>query len=76
MKNLNASQYYNQELEEDEKDNFYQMCVQLMDDEIRENLHSELSPCSEDVFLEKYCEEHLEKFSDSFWAVKDGISQL
>lgn len=30
--------------------------VNLMNDEIREQVHMELTPCSEEEFLKRYCE--------------------
>lgn len=37
-----------------------------MDDEIREELNSEMAPCSEEAFLEAYKTKHLNKFSEEF----------
>lgn len=37
-----------------------------MDDEIREDLHAELSPCSAQEFLDRYVEEHANKFAEDF----------
>jgi len=36
----------------------YMAAVQLMDDEIREDLHSRLCPCTEQEFLDAYIIEH------------------
>ena len=44
----------------------YNIAVELMDDEIREKLHAELSPCSELEFLEAYMIVHEEKFDTPF----------
>lgn len=33
-----------------------------MDDEIREELHAEMVPCTEQEFFDAYCERHAEKF--------------
>ena len=38
----------------------------LMDDDIREELHRELAPCSEEEFLEAYCKAHKEKYGEEF----------
>ena len=38
----------------------------LMDDEIREELHMELAPCTEQEFLDAYVERHAEKFGEDF----------
>ena len=41
-------------------------CAVLMDDEIRERLHAEMAPCTEQEFMDAYCEAHLEKFGERF----------
>lgn len=40
--------------------------VNLMDDEIREELHFEISPCDDLAFLMWYLVKHTEKFGDDF----------
>lgn len=40
----------------------FEACVALMDDEIREELHAELAPCTEQEFLDAYVVRHAEKF--------------
>ena len=44
----------------------FDACVILMDDEIREELHMELAPCTEQEFLDAYVERHAEKFGENF----------
>ena len=44
----------------------WEQITELMDDETRERLHSELAPCAEGEFLEAYKAAHLEKFGDEF----------
>lgn len=44
----------------------YQAAVELMDDEIREQLHSDLAPCSDLEFLEAYMKAHEEKYGIPF----------
>lgn len=46
--------------------NLYNVAVELMDDEIREELHRELAPCTDLEFLEAYMEKHLEKYGEEF----------
>ena len=46
--------------------NLFDAAVQLMDDDIREELHEELSPCTEEEFLTAYMERHEEKFGAPF----------
>lgn len=51
---------YGQELD-------FEAIVQYMDDEIRERLHGELSPCEPQYFYEAYCVEHFRKFGEIFF---------
>lgn len=45
---------------------YYEAAVNLMDDEIREELHNEMAPCTELEFLEAYMERHEEKYGTEF----------
>ena len=40
----------------------FDAALQLMDDEIRERLHSELAPCSEQEFFTAYEQAHAERY--------------
>lgn len=40
--------------------------VNLMDDELREEIHRDLAPCTEQEFLDEYCKRHFEKFYEVF----------
>ena len=40
--------------------------VNLMDDEIREAVHADLAPCSDQEFLDEYCKRHQEKYGEQF----------
>lgn len=44
----------------------YNAAVEMMDDEIREELHAEMSPCTDEDFLTAYMEAHKEKFGADF----------
>ena len=44
----------------------FEQAVNLMDDEIREDLHRELAPCSDEEFLTEYMKKHEEKFGEEF----------
>lgn len=44
----------------------YDVCVNFMDDEIREELHAEIAPCTEQEFLDAYVERHAEKYGEEF----------
>ena len=45
---------------------YYNEAVSLMDDELREKIHAELSPCTEEEFLREYEKRHFEKFGEEF----------
>jgi hypothetical protein len=40
--------------------------VNLMDDELREELHRELAPCTDEEFLTAYMAEHKKRFGEEF----------
>ena len=42
----------------------FEAAVELMDDAIREKLHTELAPCAEQVFFSAYEKAHEEKFGE------------
>lgn len=44
----------------------FDAAVNLMDDEIREDLHSKTEWDSEQAFADAYCAAHAEKFSEEF----------
>ena len=44
----------------------WKLVVDFMDDALREKLHHDLAPCSEQVFFDTYCKAHLEKFGEEF----------
>lgn len=44
----------------------YNAAVELMDDEIREELHNLLAPCSDAEFLSAYMEAHRAKYGEDF----------
>lgn len=50
----------------------YEEAVNLMDDDIREELHMELAPCSNQEFFDAYCARHLETFGESFEFAKEN----
>lgn len=45
---------------------YFNAAVELMDDDIRERLHMELAPCSEQEFFTAYCNEHQRIFGEGF----------
>ncbi len=44
----------------------YDAAVNLMDDEIREELHNELAPCTEQEFLDAYLDRHESRYGEQF----------
>ncbi len=48
------------------EDGLYNVAVNMMDDEIREELHRELAPCTDEEFLKAYMEAHEAKFGEEF----------
>lgn len=44
----------------------FSAAVALMDDEIREKIHMDLAPCTEEEFLAAYMEEHEKKYGTEF----------
>ena len=45
----------------------FNAAVQFMDDGIREKLHSEMAPCSEQEFFTAYEEAHKKKFNEDWF---------
>lgn len=44
----------------------FDAAVELMDSEIREAVHDEMAPCSEQEFFDAYCEAHEAKHGEGF----------
>lgn len=44
----------------------FEAAVNIMDDEIREELATDISPCSDQKFFDAYCKRHAEKFGEEF----------
>lgn len=45
---------------------FYEAAISLMDDELREALHDELAPCTEQEFFTAYEKAHESKFGEAW----------
>ena len=45
---------------------YFGAAINLMDDDIREELHMKIAPCSKQRFFEKYLEEHKKKHGEDF----------
>lgn len=50
----------------------YEVAVTMMDDEIREQLHAELAPCTEQEFFDAYAVAHEEKFEEEWELAKEN----
>ena len=44
----------------------YDVAVAMMDDEIRERLHNEIAPCTEQEFFTAYADAHKEQFGEDW----------
>ena len=44
----------------------FEAAVNLMDDEIREQLHDEMAPCEDQEFIDAYVKAHEKKFNEDF----------
>lgn len=44
----------------------YEAAVSLMDDNICEELHGEIAPCTDQEFYDAYCERHKEVYEEEF----------
>lgn len=42
----------------------YNAAVYLMDDELREEVHADLAPCTEQEFFDEYARRHAERFGE------------
>lgn len=43
----------------------FEAIVNLMDDDIREQVHDELAPCSDQEFFDRYCELYEEEYGET-----------
>lgn len=44
----------------------FDVCVNMMDDEIRESIHADMAPCGEQEFLDEYVVRHAAKYGKNF----------
>ena len=45
----------------------FDLAVNLMDDELREEIHAELAPCTDQKFFDAYAARHAEKYGEDDW---------
>lgn len=50
----------------------FDAAVALMDDETREEVHADISPCSEQDFFDAYCIAHHNRFREDFEPAKEN----
>lgn len=50
----------------------YDTAVLLMDDELREDIHRELAPCTDQEFFNEYAKRHAEKFGEIWELAKEN----
>ena len=50
----------------------FDAAVQMMDDDIREELHADLAPCSDQEFFSAYEKAHAEKFGEEWELSKEN----
>ena len=44
----------------------FEVAVMYMDDKIREEIHNELAPCTDQEFFDEYAKRHEEKFAEEW----------
>lgn len=45
----------------------FDLAVNLMDDELREEIHAQLAPCTDQEFFDAYAARHAEKYGEDDW---------
>lgn len=50
----------------------FDAAVNFMDDEIREMLHEEIAPCTDQEFFDAYCKAHEDKFDEEWELAKEN----
>lgn len=50
----------------------YDVAVQMMDDDLREEIHADLAPCTEQEFFDEYTRRHEEKFGEDWELSKEN----
>ena len=46
--------------------------VMLMDDDLRDEVHADIAPCTDQKFFDEYCKRHEEKFGEEFEPNKEN----
>lgn len=50
----------------------FDVAVNLMDDEIREQIHTDMAPCAEQDFFDEYAKRHEAKFGEVWELAKEN----
>lgn len=50
----------------------FEAAVNFMDDEIREMLHEEIAPCTDQEFFDAYCKAHEDRFDEEWELAKEN----
>lgn len=50
----------------------YDIAVSFMDDDLREQIHGELAPCTNQEFFDEYAKRHEENFSEIWELAKEN----
>lgn len=50
----------------------YDVAVQMMEDDLREEIHAYLAPCTEQEFFDEYAKRHEEKFGEEWELAKEN----
>lgn len=50
----------------------FDAAVNCMDDEIREMLHQEIAPCTDQEFFDAYCKAHEDRFDEEWELAKEN----
>ena len=53
-------------IDQNDKEIDFTTAVNLMDDEIREELHAEMAPCTDQEFFDAYLDRHYAKYGEEF----------
>ena len=54
-------------VDEDGKLLYFDAAAMYMDDDIREDLHLKMAPCTRQEFFDAYCKRHKKRFHEKFW---------
>ena len=50
----------------------YDFAVSMMDDDLREEIHGELAPCTDQRFFDEYVKRHEQKFNEVWELAKEN----